>query len=102
MPEPSTRLECSVPVPRTRRRTDLSEKSAAPFAQSDNKVHVANMGPTWVLTAPDVPYAGPMNLAIGVYAGSRQRGLEAQTSLFKWQPLPSCILYNCWNFQKQW
>ena len=31
---------------------------------SDNKVHGANMGPTWVLSAPDGPHVGPMNLAI--------------------------------------
>ena len=29
-----------------------------------NKVHGANMGPTWVLSAPDGPHDGPMNLAI--------------------------------------
>ena len=28
----------------------------------DNKVHGANMGPTWVLSAPDGPHVGPMNL----------------------------------------
>ena len=30
----------------------------------DSKVHGANMGPTWVLSAPDEPHVGPMNLAI--------------------------------------
>ena len=30
-----------------------------------NKVHGANMGPTWVLLAPDGPNLGPMNVAIG-------------------------------------
>ena len=30
----------------------------------DSKVHGANMGPTWVLSAPDGPHIGPMNLAI--------------------------------------
>ena len=30
----------------------------------ESKVHGANMGPTWVLSAPDGPHAGPMNLAI--------------------------------------
>ena len=30
----------------------------------DNKVHGANMGPTWVLSAPDGRHVGPMNLAI--------------------------------------
>ena len=32
----------------------------------DNKIHGANMGPTWVLSAPDGPHVGPMNLAIRV------------------------------------
>ena len=31
-----------------------------------SKVDVANMGPTWVLSAPGVPHVGPMNLAIRV------------------------------------
>ena len=30
----------------------------------DSKVHEANVGPTWVLSAPDGPHVGPMNLAI--------------------------------------
>ena len=30
----------------------------------DNKVHGANMGPTWVLSVPDGPHVDPMNLAI--------------------------------------
>ena len=30
----------------------------------DSKVHGANMGPTWVLSAPDGPHVGPKNLAI--------------------------------------
>ena len=30
----------------------------------DSKVRGANMGPTWVLSAPDGPHVGPMNLAI--------------------------------------
>ena len=29
----------------------------------DNKIHGANMGPTWVLSAPGGPYVGHMNLA---------------------------------------
>ena len=32
----------------------------------DSKVHGANMGPTWVLSAPDGPHVGPRNIAIGV------------------------------------
>ena len=34
------------------------------YMQPDSKVHVANMGPTWVLVAPGGPHVGPMNLAI--------------------------------------
>ena len=30
----------------------------------ESKVHGANMGPTWVLSAPDEPHIGPMNLAL--------------------------------------
>ena len=30
----------------------------------DSKVHGTNMGPTWVLSAPDGLHVGPMNLAI--------------------------------------
>ena len=30
----------------------------------DSKVHGTNMGSTWVLSAPDGPHVGPMNLAI--------------------------------------
>ena len=33
---------------------------------SDSKVHGANMGLTWVLSSPDGPHVGPMNLAIWV------------------------------------
>ena len=30
----------------------------------DSQVHGANMAPVWVLSAPDGPHVGPMNLAI--------------------------------------
>ena len=30
----------------------------------DIKVHVANMGPTWVLSTPGGPHVGHMNVAI--------------------------------------
>ena len=30
----------------------------------DSKVHGANMGPIWILSAPDGPHVGPMNLGI--------------------------------------
>ena len=34
------------------------------YGTPDRKVHGANMGPTWVLSAPDGPHVGPMNFAI--------------------------------------
>ena len=30
----------------------------------DNKIHAANMGPTWVLSDPGGPHVGPVNLGI--------------------------------------
>ena len=36
----------------------------------NSKVHGANIGPTWVLSAPDVPHVGPINLAIRVRLGA--------------------------------
>ena len=32
----------------------------------DSKIHGANMGPTWVLAAPDGPHVGAISLAIRV------------------------------------
>ena len=34
------------------------------YTYPDSKVHRTNMGPTWVLSAPDGPHVSPMNLAI--------------------------------------
>ena len=36
------------------------------YQYPDSKVHVAHPGPTWVLSAPDGPNVGPMNLVIRV------------------------------------
>ena len=41
----------------------------------DSKVHGANMGSTWVLSAPDGPHVGPMNLAIGEEIGTAMLSL---------------------------
>ena len=42
------------------------EDTLTPFdhAVPDSKARGANMGPTWVLSAPDGPHIGPMNHAI--------------------------------------
>ena len=42
------------------------ENSAFSWHNPDSKVHGANMGPIWVLSAPDGPHVGPMNLATWV------------------------------------
>ena len=34
------------------------------YFNTDSKVHVAHMRPTWVLLAPGGPHVGPMNLVI--------------------------------------
>ena len=39
---------------------------------TDSKVHGSNMGPTWVLSAPDGPHVGPMDLTIMVSYTSMQ------------------------------
>ena len=41
-------------------------KSLSKYRFPDSKVHGANMGTIWVLSAPDEPYVGPVNLAIKV------------------------------------
>ena len=40
----------------------------------DSKVPRADMGPTWVLSTPDGPYVGPMNIGIR----------EVHTALLYW------------------
>ena len=40
-------------------------KQQSTFINTDSKVHGANIGPACVLSAPDGPHVGPMNLAIG-------------------------------------
>ena len=41
----------------------------------DRKFHGANMGPTWVLSAPDGPHVGPINLAFRTVFSEWQRGV---------------------------
>ena len=44
----------------------MSFKGISKKGYPDSKVHGANMGHTWVLSAPDGPHIGPMNLTITV------------------------------------
>ena len=41
-----------------------------------SKVNGANMGPTWVLSAPDGPHVGPMNLVIRGCSSASQVNLK--------------------------
>ena len=54
----------------------LSNKITISNYCPDSKVHGVNMGPTWVLSAPDGPHVGPMNLAIRVVACHRMPALD--------------------------
>ena len=49
-------------------RTDYSSMNVSVIASHkdvlDSRIHGANMGPTWVLSAPDGTHVDPMNLAI--------------------------------------
>ena len=49
---------------------DISDERRRLHVYPDSKVHGANMGPTWVLSAPDGPHVGPMNLVIRVTYGA--------------------------------
>ena len=51
----------------------------------DRKVCVANMGPTWVLSAPDGPHVGPMNLAIGDVILMDQNREAPNKSTLQWR-----------------
>ena len=64
---PSAHRVCSEPGgqrPVLSLSLDLTVLCEAAGSVEDNKVHGANMGPTWVLSAPDGPHVGPTNLAI--------------------------------------
>ena len=60
---------------------DMELRKTMPLTNQDSKVHGANMGPTWVLSAPDGPHVGPMNLAI--------RGLTV--SIYSYQDGNPCL-----------
>ena len=50
-----------------------------PYPTPDSKVHGANMGTTWVLSAPDKPHVDPMNIAIRDVASWRYQQRFSQT-----------------------
>ena len=74
----------------------VTERSSSTFPQiytffvpniyPDSKVHGANTGPNWVLSAPNWPHVGPMNLAIRDKVKLTQFSHEKQQSLrWRWR-----------------
>ena len=55
-------------------KSGLMVKSNIP----DSKVRGTNMGPTWVLSAPDGTHVGPTNLAIGDVIGNKAQHHTSQ------------------------
>ena len=53
----------------------------------DSKVHVANKGPTWFLSAPGAPHVGPMGIAI--------RGVIISSNVYL--PVLYYQLVACWG-----
>ena len=76
----------------------------------DSKDHGANMGPTWVLSAPGGPHVGPMNLAImgGIHTAEHKVNIFAQINRFILHPaayrrLCSCAAHSlCWGNLSWW
>ena len=62
----------------------VNPKGVKPYP--DRNVHGANMGPTWVMSAPGGPHVGPMNIAIWV--GNDQ-------SVLRW--LPTLCIFTHWG-----
>ena len=60
----------------------------------DSKVHGANMGPTWVLSAPDGPHVSPMNLAIRDFLPIKHLFLDLL--LVAW------IIHDCNSLHQVW
>ena len=60
---------------------------------TDSKVHGANMGPTWVLSAPDGPHIDPMSLAIKVYL-SKKISIQVEFTFFIFIGWPGAV---CWR-----
>ena len=89
---------------------DILIATAVFFSHPDNKIFGANMGPTWVLSAPDGPHVGPINLAVrAVPSGSGLISTLVQTQglyhsdntsfVFGAKPFPTNqnIIYECYH-----
>ena len=69
----------------------------------DSKVYGANMGPTWVLSAPDGPHVGPMNFAIRDTYQCRPRGFPQSAVHWEFVHCPLCgRIYTCTHASVLW
>ena len=69
----------------------------------DSKGHGTNMGPTWVLSAPDGPHVGPMKPAIGITVLSRSwdyriMGLSRDSILIRCLLCDTVAIWEQWGF----
>ena len=66
--------------PNFRRNSPVADRTTSTINHfPDRKVHGAIMGLIWVLSAPDGPHVGPMNLDVSVVYGKLWRILWSQT-----------------------
>ena len=71
----------------------IIDKFTASFnAIPDSKDHVATMGPTCVLSTPDGPHVGPMDLLSGRYSTKTNYGMKDN----KQDKNSYCCVYNKW------
>ena len=75
------------------------------FIIPDSKVHGANMGPTWLLSAPGGPHVSPINLAISDSTNVTKKRLSYQICVSVSTLIPSgpcsgvfCIFLRLWLF----
>ena len=64
-------------------------RAAGAGIDPDSKVHGANMGPTWVLSAPDRPHVDPRTLLSGE---DRDADVESDDYNDEWRPRVDMII----------
>ena len=97
MYEPVQKHKVTPGIPEWLDKTVLEVRPFKPYP--DNKVHGANMGPTWVLLAPDGPHVGPMNLAIrDKTCWNLPEMLQGWHQTQRKQNVHSLFQYNCKEF----
>ena len=80
------------------------EQGSTTTNNPDSKVHWANFGPIWAMSAPDEPNVGPMNLAIREGKDNQFQSLEqlCRLSQMHYFGTDSFIPLMIWNKQYQW